>query len=63
VVLPLVMQHFMMLQRNLLYTAMTRARKLVVIVGDKKAMAMAIRNNQMKKRFTLLRERLIGSLN
>ena len=62
VVLPLVTQHYMMLQRNLLYTAMTRARKLVVIVGDKKALAMAIRNNQLKKRFTLLRERLVGSL-
>jgi len=60
VVLPLLTQHYVMLQRNLLYTAMTRAKKLVVIVGDKKAMAMAIRNNQMKKRFTLLGERLSG---
>jgi exodeoxyribonuclease V alpha subunit len=62
VVFPLTTQHFMMLQRNLLYTAVTRAKKLVVIVGTKKALAIAIRNNQMQSRFTLLRERLAGEL-
>jgi exodeoxyribonuclease V alpha subunit len=62
VVFPLSTQHYMMLQRNLLYTAMTRARKLAVIVGSKKALAIAVRNNQIQKRFTLLRERLTGLL-
>lgn len=58
VVFPLLTQHFMMLQRNLLYTAVTRARKLVVIVGSKKALAIAVKNNRIQSRFTLLRERL-----
>ncbi len=62
VVFPLSTQHYMMLQRNLLYTAMTRARKLAVIVGSKKALAIAVRNNRVQKRFTLLRERLMGLL-
>lgn len=60
VVFPLLTQHFMMLQRNLLYTAITRARKLVVIVGSKRALAIAIRNNEVHRRFTLLKERLRG---
>ncbi len=58
VVFPLLTQHFMMLQRNLLYTAVTRARKLVVIVGSRKALAIAVKNNRMQSRFTLLKERL-----
>ncbi len=58
VVFPLLTQHFMMLQRNLLYTAVTRARKLVVIVGSKKALAVAVKNNRIQSRFTLLKERL-----
>jgi len=58
VVFPLLTQHFMMLQRNLLYTAVTRARKLVVIVGSKKALAIAVRNNRTQSRFSLLKERL-----
>lgn len=62
VVFPLLTQHFMMLQRNLLYTAVTRAKKLVVIVGSGKALAMAVKNNRMQSRFTLLRERLAGEL-
>jgi exodeoxyribonuclease V alpha subunit len=62
VVLPLLTQHYVMLQRNLLYTAMTRARKLAVIVGSKKALAMAVHNNQTRKRYTLLGERLKGLL-
>jgi exodeoxyribonuclease V alpha subunit len=60
VVLPLHPQHYMMLQRNLLYTAVTRGRKLVVIVGTRKALAMAVRNDRTQKRFTLLAERLAG---
>ena len=58
VVIPLLMQHYMMLQRNLLYTAVTRARKLVVMVGDKKSIGMAVRNNKIALRNTLLKERL-----
>ena len=60
VILPLLTQHYVMLQRNLLYTAVTRARKLAVIVGTKKALAIAIRNDRMLHRHTLLRERLLG---
>jgi exodeoxyribonuclease V alpha subunit len=62
IVIPLVTQHYMMLQRNLLYTAITRARKLAVIVGHKKALAIAVGNNKMQKRFTLLKERLAGEI-
>lgn len=58
VVIPLLMQHYMMLQRNLVYTAVTRARKLVVMVGDKKSIGMAVRNNKIASRNTLLKERL-----
>ena len=60
VIFPLLTQHYMMLQRNLLYTAITRARKLAIIVGSKKALAIAVRNNRMERRFTLLKERLAG---
>jgi len=63
IVLPLMTQHYVMLQRNLLYTAITRARKLVVIVGSKKALAIAVRNNRTQQRFTLLSERLAAKLN
>ncbi len=58
VVFPLLTSHFVMLQRNLLYTAVTRARKLVVIVGSKKALAIGVRNNRTQSRFTLFKERL-----
>ncbi|MEN6351296.1 MAG: ATP-dependent RecD-like DNA helicase [Syntrophomonas sp.] len=58
VVLPILMQHFMLLQRNLVYTGVTRAKKLVIIIGSKKALAMAIKNNKTNKRYTLLKERL-----
>lgn len=58
VVLPLLTQHYMLLQRNLLYTAITRGKKLVVVVGSRKALHMAIRNTQTRQRFTRLRERL-----
>jgi len=47
-----------MLQRNLLYTGITRGKKLGVIVGTKKAMAIAVRNNKTQKRYTLLKERI-----
>ena len=58
VVVVLATQHFKMLQRNLLYTAITRGRQLVCLVGSMKAIDMAIRNNEIKLRRTGLRERL-----
>jgi exodeoxyribonuclease V alpha subunit len=58
VVLPLHTQHYMMLQRNLLYTAVTRARKLVVLVGTRKAVAIAVRNMDARRRVTMLKHRL-----
>lgn len=58
VVLPLTMQHYPMLQRNLLYTGLTRARTRVVIVGTKKAIAMALRNVEGNARHTRLKQRL-----
>ncbi len=54
VVLPLLTHHYIMLQRNLLYTAVSRARKMVVMVGSKKAIGMAVRNNQTATRNTRL---------
>ncbi|MAF64921.1 MAG: ATP-dependent RecD-like DNA helicase [Planctomycetota bacterium] len=58
VVLPLVAQHFMMLQRNLLYTAITRARKLVVLVGSRRALEIAVRNTDQSRRESALADRL-----
>jgi exodeoxyribonuclease V alpha subunit len=58
VVLPIHTQHYMMLQRNLLYTAITRSRKLVVLVGTVKALAIAVRNMDARRRVTLLKQRL-----
>ena len=58
VVMPLLMQHYVLLQRNLLYTAITRAKKLVVIIGTKKALGMAIRNDKVQRRFSRLAERV-----
>lgn len=60
VVIPILTQHYILLQRNLLYTGVTRGKKLVVIVGTRKAMAIAVRNNKTQKRYTLLNERLRG---
>jgi exodeoxyribonuclease V alpha subunit len=60
VILVLGSSHYMMLQRNLLYTALTRARKLCVIVGEKRAIALAVKNDKAAKRFTRLAERLKG---
>lgn len=58
VVIPMLSQHYMMLQRNVLYTAITRGKKIVVIVGEEKAISMAVRNSQITRRNTLLAERL-----
>jgi exodeoxyribonuclease V alpha subunit len=62
VVLLIATQHFKLLQRNLIYTALTRGRKLVCLVGSTKAVAMAIRNNEMRLRRTGLAQRLIDRL-
>lgn len=51
VVMPVVKQHYMMLQRNLLYTAITRAKQAVVLVGDKQAVYMAVNNNRVTQRY------------
>lgn len=59
VVIPILTQHYVLLQRNLLYTGVTRGKKLVVIVGSKKAVAIAVKNNKTEKRYTLLMRRLI----
>jgi exodeoxyribonuclease V alpha subunit len=53
---PLTTQHYPMLQRNLVYTAVTRGKRLVVIVGQKRALAMAVRGGQQKRRWSKLRE-------
>jgi exodeoxyribonuclease V alpha subunit len=59
VVIPVLMSHYMMLQRNLIYTAITRARRLVVLVGQPRAIAMAVGNDRVAARFTGLRSRLL----
>jgi exodeoxyribonuclease V alpha subunit len=58
VVMPIVTQHYTMLQRNLLYTAITRARQLCVLAGSRRAISMAVRNNKVAQRFTALEWRL-----
>ncbi len=52
VVIPVAMQHFMLLERNLIYTGITRARKFLVVVGQKKALGLAVRNDQSRKRYS-----------
>jgi len=59
VIMPVVTQHYMLLQRNLLYTGITRGKKLVILIGTKKALTIAIKNDKPQKRYTLLRERLM----
>ena len=60
VVMPVMMTHYVMLQRNLLYTGVTRAKKALVLVGEKKAVALCVRNVTADRRNTLLKERLMG---
>lgn len=62
VVMPVLMTHFVMLQRNLIYTGITRAKKICVLIGAMKALAYAVRNVSVLKRNTRLRERLNPSL-
>ena len=61
VVIPVHTQHHVLLQRNLIYTGITLGRKLVVMVGTRKALAIAVKNNKTRKRYTRLTQRLIGS--
>jgi exodeoxyribonuclease V alpha subunit len=58
VVIPLVTQHYMMLARNLLYTGVTRGKRLVVLVGQRKALAIAVRTQGSRRRWSKLREHL-----
>ena len=62
VVIPVMTQHYAMLQRNLLYTGVTRGKRLVVLIGQKKAAAIAVRNVSGRRRWSKLREWL-GSAN
>src|SRR5580765_6205108 len=58
VVIPLAMQQFLLLQRNLVYTAITRGKRLVVVIGQTKALAAAVRNNRTERRWSGLLARL-----
>jgi len=58
VIMPLVLSHYILLQRNLFYTAVTRARKQVYLAGSKRALRMAVENDKTRKRYSLLAERL-----
>jgi exodeoxyribonuclease V alpha subunit len=60
VIVPLVTQHYVMLQRNLLYTAMTRGKKLVILIGNPKALRIALKNDKPRLRLTSLGDRLIN---
>jgi exodeoxyribonuclease V alpha subunit len=60
VVVPLHTQHYVMLERNLLYTALTRAKRLAILVGEPRALATAVNNRRVRARFTRLAERLAG---
>jgi exodeoxyribonuclease V alpha subunit len=60
VVMPIMMQHFLMLKKNLIYTGITRGKKLVIIIGEKKALAMGIKSKGNLSRFTKLKE-FLGS--
>ena len=60
VVIPLATQQYLLLQRNLVYTGITRGKKLVVVVGQRKALAIAVRNNKTEQRFSGLLARLIA---
>ena len=59
IVIPLLTQHYPMLQRNLLYTGVTRGKRLVVLVGQKKAIAVAVRNVTGRRRWSKLRDWLM----
>ena len=58
VIIPLLTQHYLLLQRNLIYTAVTRGKRLVVLVGTRKALAIGVKNDKTQKRYTYLQHRL-----
>jgi exodeoxyribonuclease V alpha subunit len=60
VIMPLYLQHYIMLSRNLVYTGLTRAKKLAIVIGSSKAIAIAVKQNNERQRYTRLRERLIS---
>jgi exodeoxyribonuclease V alpha subunit len=60
VIIPILSQHHVLLQRNLIYTAVTRGKKLVVMVGSKRALAIGIKNDRIMRRYTNLAERLMS---
>ncbi len=62
IIMPIMTQHYMLLQRNLIYTGLTRGKRLAVILGSKKALAIAIRNNKTQERYTKLSERIKNEL-
>lgn len=62
VVIPVATQHYVLLQRNLVYTAITRGKKLVMLVGQQKALGIAVRNNRTEDRYSGLRSRLAAAL-
>jgi exodeoxyribonuclease V alpha subunit len=62
VVLPIMIQHYILLQRNLIYTAITRAKRVVVLIGTKKALAIGIKNNKPQLRNSFLKERLTKTI-
>jgi exodeoxyribonuclease V alpha subunit len=61
VVIPIATQHCMLLQRNLIYTGITRGKKLVVLIGQKKALPIAVRNDRPQKRYSGLLTSLRGN--
>ena len=61
VVIPVSTQHYMMLKRNLIYTGITRGKRLVVLVGQKRALAIAVKGKQVERRWSKLKDRLIAS--
>ena len=58
VIIPILIQHYILLQRNLIYTGVTRGRKLVILIGTRKALAIGVKNNRTQKRYTNLKYRL-----
>ncbi len=58
IIIPVLTQHYMLLQRNLIYTAVTRGRKLVILIGTRKALAIGVKNDKTRKRYTSLGQRL-----
>lgn len=62
IIMPIVMAHRIMMQRNLIYTAITRARERVILIGERRALETAVRNDRTRRRYTLLAERLAGAI-